>query len=69
MGIDRFAKNKHQKTGKNPKKSENIFGIINDCTKGVPGLECWTGGLLVSSAKGREFFFWNPIYFGLKMLI
>ena len=37
--------------------------------KGVPGLECQTGRLLVSSAKGCEKNFWNPIYFRLKILI
>jgi hypothetical protein len=48
-----------------PSKTLTLSYII----KGVPGLECPTGRWLVSPAMGREFFFWNPVFFGLKMWI
>ena len=34
--------------------------------KGVQGSECMTGRRLVSPAFGRQNFFWNPLYIGLK---
>ena len=46
------------------KKTFGWTGVV--VNKGVQGSECMTGRRLVSPAFGRQIFFWNPLYFGLK---